>query len=1641
MNGLITSVIRVLNTTDQTLGTGFIITDDGFIATCAHVVTAGKGPVDSVHIAFHATGETTVAHVETLRETEDVAILRLNTPLPEDVCPLQLGASHDTKHRTFDTFGFPAAKPVEGMAGKCEVIGETTQQGFRVLQIRAGEVTRGYSGAPVWDADLQTVIGMVTSVAPQDELGKQGETAFIIPVETLREVCPGLQLPTECPYRGLEVFEREHADLYFGRETATQELLTMLSQRDFVALVGVSGSGKSSLVRAGLEKSLHQHAIPGLAKRHRCLVVPGRSPMFNLALALANLPTLSSETVARALDIPVEALIAEGEARRQGAEILDGRSPASLAGGLQSLTSSEGLLLIADQFERLYTECPDQEVRDRFIDTLLQAAGDKIKVLLVLRADFYGLALLHPALEGVVKQDGQVTLGRMNEVELRSIIEEPARQLGRSLQPGLAERLITAVQGQAGDLPLLEFALTELWEQDSQKGVLTLATYDSLGYQSPDGRRFSGVQGAIAQRAEEVWQALNESERRAARRVFLNLVTPGLLDERGERLAEDSSRRAWQAEWDETTRRAVRQLVDARLLTTGQDPVSDQPTVEVAHEALIRSWPRLQRWLADYRPFMRWYNTELAPFLHRWLDKDYHHDLLLPQAMLAPAEHWLRQYPEELSGPPEAYIQASLEKHERERVVQERRRRRITMAAVGAAIGFLILALLTWGQRNAARDAQATAVAEADARATAQAQAEGQARLARIRALAAQAESELEQRPQRSLLLALEAFDLAQQASRNDRHIPAAEQALRDALGTVGGIGLSGHEWEIGVLAFSPDGRWLATGSSSGPSLIGYFGSTRLWDLTASNPSAEPIVLSSDGNGVQAMAFSPNGRWLATGGGDPVRLWDLTASDSAEPLDLLDHEKGALQVAFSPDGYWLAAAGSDDTVRLWDLTASDSYTEPLILHGHEDVVFDVVFSPSSRWLATGSLDNTVRLWDLTTSDLAEPLVLRGHENGVSQIAFSPDGHWLAAASLDNAVRLWDMTASDSYIEPLILRGHEDEIYDVVFSPSSRWLATGSLDNTVRLWDMTASDRTEPLVLYGHQGEVYDVAFSRDGRWLATGSSDKTTRLWDLTASDPAADSLVLHGHEMGVTALAFDPNGHWLATASEDTTARLWNLTALSSAADPTILQGYRPLAFSSDGRWLANTVDANAVHLRNLNMIDHAAKPLILRGHEDVVYKVLFSPDSRWLATGSVDDVAYLWNLAAPEPAIEPLLLHDYDHQVSDMYFSPDARWILTQGWETARLWDLTVADTGADPLVWHSRENRMWEVAFSPDGHWLVTASPDDTARLWDLTASDPYASSLVLCNDRNRITAISFTPDNRRLATVSGDATIRLWDLTVTHSVTGTFTLRHEDESHDLTFSPGGRWLAAKASNGLIQLWDLTASDLTADPLVLQGREDENYVAFSPNDRWLTTRWEDAVWLWDLMMTDPISEPLLLHDQDDRVRETLFSPDGHWLAAIGSDTSWVWNLTTHAPSEPLVLRRGQEWGVDSVAFSPDEQWLATGGCDETRLSGLVNYCVAGSIRLWDLTVASTVLEPVVLRGYRHKVSFLAFSPDGRWLVGDSLGLARLWRMQPDELVGLACRTAGRNLTLEEWQLYFPDQEYDTTCPNLPIPEVTTP
>jgi WD40 repeat protein len=1256
---------------------------------------------------------------------------------------------------TFRTFGFPDAKPVEGMPGKCEVIGRTTERGFPVLQLRSSEVTRGFSGAPVWDATLDVVIGMVASIIRQDPYGKLVETAFIIPVETLRKVCFNLRLPYRCPYRGLQVFESEHADDYLGREDATRELLEMLNQRDFVAVIGVSGSGKSSLVRAGLAKGLRMWSIPGLVNRPHCLFTPGDAPLLNLVLALAGLPKQKTTRLAQSFKVQTHALMKEGKARRHANEVLNTRSPKTLAKALRTYFRSSGLLLIVDQFERLYTECQDEAVRTRFIDTLLTAASDTVKVLIALRADFYGRALAHTALAEAIK-DSQITLLPMNETEIRRAIVEPARTLHRTFQPGLVERIVTDVRGQAGHLPLLEFALTELWERDAKKGVLTLASYESLGYDGPDGKHYPGLQGAIAHRAEEIWQRLSKADRESARRVFLRLVTPGVEDGRGQMVAEDTSRRAWQTEWDEPTRRMVQELVQARLLTTGQDPVSGQPTVEVAHEALIRAWPRLGRWVADYRPFAHWYANELMPFLRRWLGKGQQPDFLLPDAMLLQAQHWLAEYPGELSGPPEEYIRASMEKREEEQRARERLRRWITFGATVAAVVLAIVAGMARFQWK---------------------QAEKQRQAALARQLIAQAELFRVDEEDSWTVAGL----LAAEAARRQPDTAEVRAVVRRLLEHLGHpVARLSHDDGVVSAIFTPDGQRVTTASNDGrvriweaetgqeitrleqevdaesvvlspdgqwAAIVGEYDTVRVWDVTTVRKVAQLECERSVGS----LVFSSDGQEVMALNGNTVQIWEVS---TGEEIAQLKHPYKVESAVLSPDGQWVAVVGEDDTVQVWDVTKSREVAQ---LECGERGVGSLVFSPDGQWLAEEGGYSTVRIWEAFTG---HEVAKMEHTYWVGSVVFSPDGQWVATAGGDNTARVWEVA---TWREVTRLE-HEWCVRWAAFSPDGQRLVTCDCADSVRLWD-AANGQAVAQLGYVHSRNPNSVTFSANGQWLAK-RGYSTVRIWEAFTGREVAR--LEHANE--VISVKFSPGAQYVVTVSTDGVARVWE--AATGKTIITLKHDWHvdTVVFSPDGRWVA-TPDGYTVRVFEATTGKKVAQ---LSSGMIANRGALFSPDGRWIATDGCQEVyVYEANTLEEVAELDHSGVQPFGTCLHSIVFSPNGQWIATAQQNVLRVWDTT----NWEQVAWLEHDRRVNSVAFSLKARWMASASSGDIA--YGCMEGEPCPT---------------------RIPNPPGGA-VRVWEVGLWNECS---QVESSDGGRSVVFSPDGRWVATPSNYG-VRIWE--------------------------------------------------------------------------------------------------------------------------------------------------------------------------------------------------------------------------------------------
>ena len=967
-------------------------------------------------------------------------------------------------------------------------------------------------------------------------------------VETCARHRPHLAWPGEplrpladCPYKGLLYYDVADAPLFFGREKLTEELVNRLFPDapqvgdNFLAIVGASGSGKSSLVRAGVVAALRQR--PEWADGRRIhIITPTAHPLRALARSL----TQGAESV-RAEATLMDDLMGD----KRSLDLYIQR----LATSYQPPTT---ILLVLDQFEELFTLCKDEAERRAFVENVLYAVEEAtacpLTVVLTLRADFYHRCADYEGLRQRLERQ-QRYIGPMDRAELRRAIQQPATAQGLRFEPTLVATMLDEVGEEPGGLPLLSHALQETWRRQ-RNGELTHVGYRAAG----------GVKGAIAQTAEATFAALTEQEQAIARNIFLRLT------ELGEG-TEDTRRRVQQAELlptgDETTatETVVQRLANARLLTTDKDEV------EVAHEALIREWETLRGWLDADREGLQ-IHRRLTRAAQQWDSNEFKRDpdALYRGVRLGQAEAWAAENEGRLNALEQEFLTASQQlRHdllqeaearatEQIRINNElRRRSRIQRILLTATTILAVTVFLLFQQASSQRD-----------------EAERQGRITLAQSLAALAPSAKQgEDTELATLLAIEAVNINRELMANSEWLQ--DERLRTLLTETpysNGV-LRGHESGVSSVAFSPNGQTLASGSADQ--------TIRLWNLA--QPTAEPTVLRGHEWRVLSVAFSPDGQTLASASDDQtIRLWNLI-QPTAEPTVLRGHEASVNSVAFSPDGQTLASGSSDQTIRLWNFT--QPMAEPTVLRTHEGVVLSVTFSPDGRTLASsgssasfGSIGNDVRLWNLA-DPAAEPVRLSAHEGGGRSIAFSPDGRTLASGggsipfgSAGNDVRLWNL--ADPAAKPVGLSAHKGGGRSVAFSPTRQHWAVGSDDGTVRLWNL-AVPASKPTILRGHEAAVLSVTFSPDGQTLASASADHTVRLWNL--ADPAAKPTALHRHEDWVQSVAFSPNGQTLASASADHTVHLWNLA--DPVAEPTVLRGHEAsvfsVAFSPDGKTLAS--------------------------------------------------------------------------------------------------------------------------------------------------------------------------------------------------------------------------------------------------------------------------------------------------------------------------------------------------------------------------------------------------------------------------------------------------------------------------------------
>ncbi len=1156
-----------------------------------------------------------------------------------------------------------------------------------------------------------------------------------------------------CPYRGLAAFREADAPFYYGREGFVDVLERAVRRQTLTAaIVGSSGSGKSSALFAGLLPRLRQEAGWQFA-----LLRAGAQPFYSLAGAL--LPLLEpgmSETDRLA------------ETRKLAEHF--GKGEVSLAEVIERIQEkapeASRLLLVVDQFEELYTLCPDTSVQRAFVDELLAVAeagkGRRPApciILLTLRADFMGQALAHRPFADAL-QEGALLMGPMTRAELRSAIEKPAVLQGAAFEAGLVERILDDVGEKPGNLPLLEFTLTLLWERQSD-GWLTHGDYTALG----------GVEGAVAAYADQVYAALDAGEQEQARRALVQLVRPG-------EGTEDTRRVALREELGEESWRLIQRLADWRLVVTGRDAEGRQ-TAEVVHEALIQKWGQYREWMNADRAFRAW-QERLRGNLRQWKESGGDEGALLAGGPLAAAENWLAERGGDLSEAEAAYIRAGQTLQARQQRERQRRRQRLVLGLAAGLVIALALAAFALIQRQDALAQRQEAITQRQA-------TERQAAIL----LAGQAENELAKGyGDRAVLLALNALE-------NYPYTAQAEHALGDAVSYTRAVQqYAGHPKAVTSVAWSPDGTRIASTCTEGNRVDVWDPLTGKVILTMDEPKqtighvwekALHVQWSQDGKRLLTL----NGERTNLGNQDyTLMVWDVASgtllsriemANQAEPEG--DLEGGTLVLyptgagaEIAPRGGRLATLGGDNTALVWDA----AWQKPaLVLSGHTKGVNSVDWSPDETKLVTASQDGTAIVWDTQTGQALT--TLSGHTGRVSVALWSPDGSQIATAGEDGSIRIWK--AGDGSLARSI-EGNAGEVYSLAWAPNGVRLFSGHEDGSIHIWETASGKALETL--RGHQGAVMALKWSPTDDRLVSGDGSGYARVWNAAPS-----------------------------TA--------WRLFPPQAARGG---DGFANTAdWSSDGRYLAiaggDNIYANEPPL--FALWDVQANRLLMEKLVDKLHYygngVKFSPDNRALiyigirAFNSYADTAtaYVFDAQSGE-IIRTFTPGGEDHMTSGFAWSPDGSMVVTNLFSGDSLvWDYQTGKQVA--RLPHGKEGFLaGDASWSSDGSKIAVSTDDGNVHVWDARTWQPL---FVAQHDPLALMNVArWSPDGKRLLTGGGDlsggkdTSARIWD-----AETGKELLAFRGHAEMVfvgTWSPDGRRIATIDNAGVVKVWDSSTGE---------------------------------------------------------------------------------------------------------------------------------------------------------------------------------------------------------------------------------------
>lgn len=1241
---------------------------------------------------------------------------------------------------------------------------------------------------PDLPADLNRVIQKATEKDPgkryesavelanafRSALAKTGETALSeldhrtkpafdlaelgLSVDTLASLSD-LDIEPENPYKGLRAFQEADADDFYGREDLIESLLERMRsdgvQSRFLAVVGASGSGKSSVVKAGIVPRLRRGAVAGSDEWYIVEKMPGRYPMEELEAALLRI----------AINPPASLLEQLNENERGLIRAVKRIMP----------DDASELVIVIDQFEEVFTMLENEDQRRFFMNSLMEAVSDphsRLRVIITLRADFYDRPLQYPDFGQLMRECTSIVLPLTNQ-ELRQAIVVPAEMNHLELEAGLVESIIADVAGEPGALPLLQYALTELYERRDGRW-LTVQAYNEIG----------GVMGALTRRATDIYKQLDESRQLLVRQMFLRLVTLG-------EGAEDTRRRILITELlslnsdTDTIQSVIDEFGKYRLLTFDRDPITRNPTVEVAHEALIRQWQLLRKWLDDNREGLR-IQRRVEGAATEWQNMGKDVSFLASGMRLHQFEDWMNSTELIMTDLEREYIVESINERDRQEAEKEARKQHeealearsrnrlkqllgVMFLATVVAVGLMAVAV---NQSAEAETARGEAVSQANNAATQAAIADASEKQTQGLAFASGAQ----------LALANNNTDLAILLGFEANKITQTRQTLRTlaeagyAPGTK--FVLPQLESRVNAVTYNHDGSMVIAGGQNNKMI--------LWDTTTGQVIQE---FNGHEDWIWDIAFSPDDTQVVSASSDTtIILWDVETGEQIRTFEgHIDEVQG---VDFSDDGTRILSGSRDMTMVLWDVETGNPITT---FNDGLSGIFDVDLSPSGFTALSGFADGRIILWNTETG---QPLItydatVGGHTDEVWVVEYTPDESGFLSASQDSRVMLWRF---ESGAPVQIFAGHSSRVTDAQFSGNGKRIVSGSEDNSVIVWDVQTGAEMDRFL--GHTFLIYDIAYNPVRQEVASASWDGTVRIWDLNHGALLKEFNTDHplAHTDIINHVAISHDGTMAATASLDTRIVLWDMATGEPIREFVGHQGgVNAVEFSPDDTLIASAGDDNVLALWDVATGEFTT---LFEGHSDAVWDVAYSPDGTMLASASRDNTIFLWDTSTGE-SIRRLFGHTF--RITGVDFNPDGTQLISSSFDnTILLWDV---ETGEKLSTFEGHTDWIRDVVFSPNGQTIASGAADNTIILWDVNNNirlRTYEGHTA------QVLSVVYSPDGTKLLSGGSDNTVILWDIDSGEEIQR-FT-GHIDEVQSVAFAPDGESIVSTGGDFAVKHWQL-------------------------------------------------------------------------------------------------------------------------------------------------------------------------------------------------------------------------------------------